>query len=115
MSDNLNTRGDIDVWRKKHAWIDRCPLLSYIVECLDEDTHFCYEITIKDTIALFKHYNLTPEQEEIFIQVLLVFGEHEANLRLSEDLENINIRLGRIDQSVQGFSSAYYDLKTLTS
>jgi len=108
--DNLNDREGIDVWRKKHAWIDRCPLLSCIVERLEEDTLFCYEITIKDTIALFRHYNLTPEQEEIFIQVLLVFGEHEANLRLCEDLQNIRHQLEGIDQSVQGFSGAYYDL-----
>ena len=108
--DDLNDREGVDAWRKKHAWLDKCPLLSYLVERLEEDTLFCYEITIKDTIALFQHYSLTPEQEEIFIQVLLVFGEHEENLRLCEDLQNIRRQLEGIDQSVQGFSGAYYDL-----
>ena len=108
--DNLDTREGIDVWRKKHAWLDRCPLLSYLVERLEEDTYFTYEITIKDAISLFQHYSLTPGQEEAFLQVLMVFGEHEENLRLCEDLQNIRHQLEGIDQSVQGFSGAYYDL-----
>ena len=110
--DDLNDREGVDVWRKKHAWLDKCPILSYLVERLEEDTYFTYEITIKDAISLFQHYSLTPGQEEAFLQVLMVFGEHEENLRLSKDLENIKLQLGGIEDSVQGFSSAYYDLKT---